>query len=148
MGFGGAMLITLGAMAARRPLPSMAQWPRLAAQASVQALPIVWVVNALVGSIMAFVGLLNMVAFGAIMLVLQWKLALVVFVTVPVLVAASQFSAAKLRDRYQRVQEKAADVKVIDYRMIGATGRVYLTGAESEVRAAAAAAEAALEGVG
>ena len=62
------------------------------------------------GTIMAFVGLLNMVAFGAIMLVLQWKLALVVFVTVPVLVAASQFSAAKLRDRYQRVQEKAADV--------------------------------------
>jgi len=62
------------------------------------------------GTIMAFVGLLNMFAFGAIMLVLQWKLALVVFVTVPVLVAASQFSATKLRDRYQRVQEKAADV--------------------------------------
>jgi ABC-type multidrug transport system fused ATPase/permease subunit len=62
------------------------------------------------GTIMAFVGLLNMVAFGAIMLVLQWKLALVVFVTVPVLVGASQYSATKLRDRYQRVQEKAADV--------------------------------------
>jgi subfamily B ATP-binding cassette protein MsbA len=62
------------------------------------------------GTIMAFVGLLNMVAFGAIMLVLQWKLALVVFLTVPVLVGASQYSAAKLRDRYQRVQEKAADV--------------------------------------
>lgn len=44
--------------------------------------------------------------------------------------------------------EKAARIKVVDYRMIGATGRVYLTGAESEVRAAAAAAEAALEGVG
>ena len=62
------------------------------------------------GTIMAFVGLLNMVAFGIIMLVLQWKLALVVFVTVPILVGASQYSAAKLRDRYQRVQEKAADV--------------------------------------
>lgn len=43
--------------------------------------------------------------------------------------------------------EKAARIKVVDYRMIGATGRVYLTGTESEVRAAAAAAEAALEQV-
>jgi hypothetical protein len=40
--------------------------------------------------------------------------------------------------------EKAADVKVVDYRMIGATGRVYLSGAESDIRAAAGAAEAAL----
>ena len=40
--------------------------------------------------------------------------------------------------------EKAARIKVVDYRMIGATGRVYLTGAESEVRAAAEAAEASL----
>lgn len=43
--------------------------------------------------------------------------------------------------------EKAAQIKVVDYRMIGATGRVYLSGSESEVRAAAAAAEAALEQV-
>lgn len=40
--------------------------------------------------------------------------------------------------------EKAARVKVVDYRMIGATGRVYLTGTESEIRAAADAAEQAL----
>jgi microcompartment protein CcmL/EutN len=40
--------------------------------------------------------------------------------------------------------EKAADVKVVDYRMIGATGRVYLSGVESDVRAAAEAAEAGL----
>ena len=40
--------------------------------------------------------------------------------------------------------EKAADIKVVDYRMIGATGRVYLSGDESDVRAAAEAAEAAL----
>lgn len=40
--------------------------------------------------------------------------------------------------------EKAAEVKVVDYRMIGATGRVYLTGREDDVRQAAAAAEAAL----
>ena len=42
--------------------------------------------------------------------------------------------------------EKAAAIKVVDYRMIGATGRVYLSGMESDVRAAAAAAEQALEG--
>ena len=40
--------------------------------------------------------------------------------------------------------EKAADIKVVDYRMIGATGRVYLSGAEADVRAAADAAELAL----
>lgn len=65
MGFGGAMLITLVSMAGHRPLPSMAQWSRLAAQASVQALPIVWVVNALVGAIMAFVGAVQLQKFGA-----------------------------------------------------------------------------------
>jgi hypothetical protein len=43
--------------------------------------------------------------------------------------------------------EKAARIKVVDYRMIGATGRVYLSGQESDVRAAAEAAEAALERV-
>ena len=40
--------------------------------------------------------------------------------------------------------EKAASIKVVDYRMIGATGRVYLSGRESDVRAAAEAAEMAL----
>jgi ethanolamine utilization microcompartment shell protein EutS len=40
--------------------------------------------------------------------------------------------------------EKAADIKVVDYRMIGATGRVYLTGDESDVRPAAEAAERSL----
>jgi microcompartment protein CcmL/EutN len=41
--------------------------------------------------------------------------------------------------------EKAARIKVVDYRMIGATGRVYITGEESDVRAAGDAATAALE---
>jgi len=43
--------------------------------------------------------------------------------------------------------EKAADIKVVDYRMIGATGRVYLSGTESNVRQAAEAAEVSLRGV-
>jgi hypothetical protein len=41
--------------------------------------------------------------------------------------------------------EKAARIKVVDYRMIGATGRVYLTGEEADVRAAAEAATAAMK---
>jgi len=40
--------------------------------------------------------------------------------------------------------EKAADIKVVDYRMVGATGRVYLAGKEADVRQAAEAAEGAL----
>jgi ethanolamine utilization microcompartment shell protein EutS len=42
--------------------------------------------------------------------------------------------------------EKAADIKVVDYRMIGATGRVYLSGTEADVRTAAEAAIAILGG--
>ncbi len=40
--------------------------------------------------------------------------------------------------------EKAANIKVIDYRMIGANGRVYLAGNEAEIRNAREAAEEAL----
>lgn len=43
--------------------------------------------------------------------------------------------------------EKASPIKVVDYRMMGATGRVYLSGNEDAVRTAAEAAEAALETV-
>jgi len=42
--------------------------------------------------------------------------------------------------------EKAANIKVVDYRMIGANGRVYLSGGESEIRSAREAAEHALGG--
>jgi hypothetical protein len=42
--------------------------------------------------------------------------------------------------------EKAANLKVVDYRMIGATGRVYLAGPEAEMRNARDAAETALRG--
>jgi ethanolamine utilization microcompartment shell protein EutS len=40
--------------------------------------------------------------------------------------------------------EKAAEIKVIDYRMFGATGRVYLSGEESDIRMGAEAAQNAL----
>ncbi len=40
--------------------------------------------------------------------------------------------------------EKSANIKIVDYRMLGATGRLYLSGTESEVKAAAEAAHQAL----
>ena len=44
--------------------------------------------------------------------------------------------------------EKEADIKLIDMRMIGANGRLYLAGTEADVRNARAAAEAALRQAG
>ncbi len=44
--------------------------------------------------------------------------------------------------------EKAANIKLVDYRMIGATGRVYLAGREDEIRNARDAAEDALRVLG
>ncbi len=44
--------------------------------------------------------------------------------------------------------EKAANIKVIDYRMIGPNGRLYLAGDEAEVRNARDAAENALRQLG
>ena len=43
--------------------------------------------------------------------------------------------------------EKAANIKIVDYRMIGANGRVYLAGDEAEIRNARDAAEGALMGL-
>jgi len=44
--------------------------------------------------------------------------------------------------------EKAANIKIIDYRMIGANGRVYLAGSEAEIPSARDAAETALRNLG
>nr|WP_249816977.1 BMC domain-containing protein [Bradyrhizobium sp. 160] len=44
--------------------------------------------------------------------------------------------------------EKEADIKVIDMRMIGANGRLYLAGTEADVRNARGAAERALREAG
>ncbi len=44
--------------------------------------------------------------------------------------------------------EKASNIKIIDYRMIGANGRVFLSGDEAEIRNARQAAEAALVALG
>lgn len=44
--------------------------------------------------------------------------------------------------------EKAADLTIVDFRMIGASGRVYLAGTEADVRQAAMSAEDSLRGGG
>ncbi len=44
--------------------------------------------------------------------------------------------------------EKQANIKVVDYRMIGANGRLYLSGDEAEIRNAKDAAEDALRALG
>src|SRR5262249_58475459 len=44
--------------------------------------------------------------------------------------------------------EKAAQIKLVDYRMIGATGRVYLSGREDDVQQAADAVAAVVGGTG
>ena len=44
--------------------------------------------------------------------------------------------------------EKAANIKIIDYRMIGANGRVYLSGSEADIPNARDAAEVALQLLG
>ena len=44
----------------------------------------------------------------------------------------------------QRGGERGAQIKIVDYRMIGATGRVYLSGLEDDVRQAAEAVTAVL----
>lgn len=44
--------------------------------------------------------------------------------------------------------EKAANIKVVDYRMIGANGRVYLAGSEADIPNAREAAETALQNLG
>jgi len=62
------------------------------------------------GTVMAAVGMVNMVAFAVIMALLNWKLALLVYATVPLLIIASAKTADILRVRYMRVQESIADV--------------------------------------
>ncbi len=62
------------------------------------------------GTVRAMVSVFNMIAFAVIMFALSWQLALLVYLTVPLLAIASTVTAEKLRVRYIRVQEKIADV--------------------------------------
>jgi len=56
------------------------------------------------GTVNGIVGLVNMIAYGIVMLLLDWKLALLVFGTVPLLILASYVSAELLRERFMTVR--------------------------------------------
>ncbi|HVC35053.1 MAG TPA: ABC transporter ATP-binding protein, partial [Chloroflexota bacterium] len=62
------------------------------------------------GMVNSVVGLVNMIAYAIIMLVLDWKLALLVFATLPMMAVASYVSSELLRDRYMVVRRTMSTV--------------------------------------
>jgi subfamily B ATP-binding cassette protein MsbA len=62
------------------------------------------------GTVRSMVSVVQMAAFAIIMALLNWQLAVLVYLTIPLLFVASAITAEKLRVRYLRVQEKVADV--------------------------------------
>jgi subfamily B ATP-binding cassette protein MsbA len=62
------------------------------------------------GTIRAAISTVNMAGFAIIMGLLNWQLALLAYLTLPVLYLASTITAEKLRVRYRRVQERLAEV--------------------------------------
>jgi ABC-type multidrug transport system fused ATPase/permease subunit len=62
------------------------------------------------GVVNGIVGLVNMIAFGIVMVFLDWRLALMVFATLPMLVVASYVTAEMLRQKYIVVREKMSSV--------------------------------------
>jgi subfamily B ATP-binding cassette protein MsbA len=62
------------------------------------------------GTIRAAISTVNMVGYAVIMALLNWQLALLAYLTLPLLYVASAVSAGKLRVRYRRVQERMAEV--------------------------------------
>jgi ATP-binding cassette, subfamily B, bacterial MsbA len=62
------------------------------------------------GTIRAAISTVNMVAFAVVMALLDWRLALLSYVTLPLLYVAGGISAGQLRVRYKRVQERMAEV--------------------------------------
>jgi len=62
------------------------------------------------GTVNGIVGLVNMLAYGIVMLFLDWKLALLVFATVPLLVLSSYITSELLRARYMTVRQTMSSV--------------------------------------
>ncbi|MBX6770460.1 MAG: ABC transporter ATP-binding protein [Chloroflexi bacterium] len=65
------------------------------------------------GMVNSVVGLVNMVAYAVVMVVLDWKLALLVFGTLPMMALASYVSAEMLRERYMTVRQKMSSVNAV-----------------------------------
>ena len=62
------------------------------------------------GTVNGIVGIVNMVAYAIIMLVLDWKLALLVFSTLPMMGVASYVTSEMLRERYMTVRRTMSSV--------------------------------------
>lgn len=65
------------------------------------------------GVVNGIVGLVNMVAFGIVMVFLDWRLALMVFATLPMLTVVSYLTAEILRQKYIVVREKMSSVNSV-----------------------------------
>jgi subfamily B ATP-binding cassette protein MsbA len=65
------------------------------------------------GVVQSAVGLFSMLAYAIVLLVLDWRLALLVYSSVPLLVLASYVTSEQLRTRYIRVQEKMSGVNAV-----------------------------------
>lgn len=65
------------------------------------------------GVINATVGLMNCVAYAIVLFLLDWDMALLIFMTIPGLVVASALSSTLLRTRFKVVQEKVAGVNQV-----------------------------------
>jgi ABC-type multidrug transport system fused ATPase/permease subunit len=65
------------------------------------------------GVVNGIVGLVNMVAFGIVMVFLDWRLALMVFATLPMLTVVSYLTAEMLRQKYIVVREKMSSVNSV-----------------------------------
>ena len=64
-------------------------------------------------TVSSIVGVGNLAIYFCILLTLNWRLTLLIVCTTPAMVVASALSAAILRPRYRRVQEKAAAVNSV-----------------------------------
>jgi subfamily B ATP-binding cassette protein MsbA len=65
------------------------------------------------GVVQAGAGLFNMIAYALVLLVLDWRLALLVYASLPLLVMASYISSEMLRVRYVKVQEKMSGINAV-----------------------------------
>jgi ATP-binding cassette, subfamily B, bacterial MsbA len=65
------------------------------------------------GVVQAGAGLFNMVAYALVLVVLDWRLALLVYASLPLLVMASYISSEMLRVRYVKVQEKMSGINAV-----------------------------------
>src|SRR4029077_11495047 len=65
------------------------------------------------GVVNGIVGLVNMFGFGIVMVFLDWRLALMVFATLPMLTVASYLTAELLRQKYIAVREKMSSVNAV-----------------------------------